>query len=117
MKLYVHNYFKFQFQKFSKMSELIFMPTPNWFISRPIDINRLDGTTAVTAINSILITSDILNKYEYCLKDAHTKRLHSVCFYQNNSNNLLASCSEDLDVKVWNYKTRNLVGQHKHHQV
>ena len=88
------------------MSELVFMPTPNWFIPRPTDVSQLNGLIAISAINSILIANEFFDGYNYAIKDAHSKRIHSLAFYRINLNNsptdLIASCSEDLDVKVWN---------------
>ncbi len=105
------------------MSELIFMPTPNWFTSKPIDICQNDGSIAITAINSIIFTKNLFQKYDGFIKDAHTKRINCVAFHipvqkeGTYSIKLLASCSEDLDIKVWNVLTKTLVTQHKLHQV
>ncbi|CAF1058444.1 unnamed protein product, partial [Brachionus calyciflorus] len=97
-------------------SEIIFLPTPNWFISRPIDVNTNDSTLATCAINSIILTNNLLTTNQSTIKDAHTKRLHCVSFYNIPNFDYLASCSDDLDIKVWNYKTRVLINQHKLHQ-
>jgi hypothetical protein len=103
------------------MSELVLMPTPNWFTSRPIDISTLDGTAAFSAINSVLITNVSFDNYKYTIREAHTKRIHSLSFYytviENEKQKILATCSEDLDVKVWNVETKSLLNQHKFHQV
>ena len=103
------------------MSELVLMPTANWFTPRPIDISTLDGTIAFSAINSVLITNVSFDSYKYTIKDAHTKRIHSLSFYytiiENEKQKILATCSEDLEVKVWNINTKTLVNQHKLHQV
>lgn len=96
------------------MRELVFFPTPNWFISRTIDINESNGSLAITAINSIILTNNLFDEYNYTIKEAHTKRLHGISF---GPGNLLASCSEDFDVKVWNLDTRALHFHHKLHQV
>lgn len=98
------------------MRELVFFPTPNWFISRSIDVNKSNGSLAITAINSIILTSNLFDEYNYTIKEAHSKRLHAVAFGPE-STNLLASCSEDFDVKIWNLTTRALHLQHKLHQV
>jgi WD40 repeat protein len=102
------------------MSELVLMPTPNWFISKPLDIS-FDGTIAFSAINSVLITNVSFDKYKYTIKDAHSKRIHSLSFYytiiDNEKQKLLATCSEDLEVKVWNLETKCILNQHKFHQV
>lgn len=102
------------------MSDLIFIPTPNWFISRPIEVCGPESSTLATcAINSILITNNLFDNHSSCIKDAHTKRLHGLAFYfyKIKNLNLLASCSEDLDIKVWDLKTKVLFSQHKLHQV
>ncbi len=99
------------------MSELIFLPTPNWFISSSMDVCGLDGTCATTAINTIILTNNLLEEYNFSIKDAHTKRLHGVSFHHHKSTKLLASCSEDFDIKVWNASNGSLVNQHKFHQV
>lgn len=96
------------------MSKPILFPTPNWFISRSIDIDKLTGSVAITAINSIILTNNLFDEYNYTIKDAHSKRLHGVSF---GPKNFLASCSEDFDVKIWNLETRLLFSQHKLHQV
>ena len=103
------------------------MPTPNWFTARPIDICSLDGSVAITAINSIIFTEHLFQSYDGFIKDAHTKRINCVAFHLDHKNTadsssktvlkLLASCSEDLDIKVWNVETKSLAGQHKLHQV
>lgn len=103
------------------MSEMIFIPTPNWFTSRPVDILPIDGTLAVSALSSILLTNNLLESYSGTIKDAHTKRILCLSFYKGAKNVdepcYLASCSEDLEVKVWNPKTNVLINQHKLHQV
>lgn len=98
------------------MRELVLFPTPNWFISRPIDIKQSTGSLAITAINSIIVTNNLFDEFCFTIKEAHTKRLHAVAF-AGPSSDLLASCSEDFDVKVWNLSTRELHFQHKLHQV
>lgn len=97
-------------------SEIIFLPTPNWFISRPVDVNIHDSTIATCAISSILLTKSLFSSNQSTIKDAHVKRLHGVSFYNLKDFDYLASCSDDLEIKVWNYKTRSLVIQHKLHQ-
>ena len=104
------------------MTELLLMPTPNWFTSKPIDICKKTGSIAFSAICSILITDNLNETYTQSLKDAHSKRILGLSFYNSpgpglESAHLLASCSEDLDVKIWNIKTNSLVNQHKLHQV
>lgn len=105
------------------MSELVLMPTPNWFTSKPIDICQRDGTIAFSAICSILLTNNLTETYNSTIKDAHAKRILGLSFYHGNytidgdSARLLASCGEDMEVKVWNIKTGGLVNQHKLHQV
>lgn len=97
------------------MRELVFFPTPNWFISRPIDIDPTSGSLAITAINSIILTNNLFDEYNFTISEAHSKRLHAVSFAPFDS--FLASCSEDLDVKIWNLRTRTLHYHHKLHQV
>lgn len=97
------------------MAEPIFIPTPNWFISNSLDISAQDGSCALTAKNTIILTSDLVERYQLSIRDAHTKRLHCVRFH--SSKKLLASCSEDLDVKIWDCTNGSLAGQHKLHQV
>ena len=108
------------------MSDIVFIPTPNWFISSSLDINPLSGACAITAISSVLITNNLLEKFNFSIKDAHTKRLQGVSFYNRSSsrpsdsettNNLLATCAEDFDIKVWNSDNGSLISQHKLHQV
>jgi hypothetical protein len=104
------------------MSELVLMPTPNWFTSRPIDICKHDGSMAFCTINSIILTKNLLNEYDSTIRDAHSKRLHAVAFHVTvldaQEVKLLASCSDDLDVKVWQLGCNNkLFNQHKLHQV
>lgn len=112
-----------QHRKKSEMSELVLIPTPNWFTSKPIDICQTDGTIAFSAICSILLTKNLTETYNSTIKDAHAKRILSLSFYRGNyiidseSARLLASCGEDMEVKVWNIKTGGLVDQHKLHQV
>jgi hypothetical protein len=106
------------------MSELVLMPTPNWFTSRPIDICQRDGTVAFSAICSILLTNNITETYDSTIKEAHSKRIISLAFYggdfkdgADSEPRLLASCGEDMEVKIWNIKTGGLFNQHKLHQV
>lgn len=106
------------------MSELLFLPTPNWFISRPIDVNGVNGSIAITAINTIIVTNRLFDEYNFSIKDAHTKRLQGVSFSQAKSSdaNLLASCADDYEIRVWNLNARSentalLHNQHKFHQV
>jgi len=104
------------------MSELIFMPTPNWFTSKPIDVCETDNSIAITAINSILFTSNLFQTFDGYIKDAHTKRINCVSFHTLKQENkkdikLLATSSEDFDIKVWNVETKSLHNQHKLHQV
>ncbi len=100
------------------MSELLLQPTPNWFTSRPIDICQKTGTIASSAICSILLTDNLFEKYNSTIKDAHSKRIVALAFHSNNkaTTNLLASCSEDLEIKVWNIQTGLVVNQHSFHQ-
>ena len=103
------------------MSELVFMPTPNWFTSNPIAICETDNSIAITAINSILFTSNLFLNFDGYIKDAHTKRINCVSFHviknENKTSKLLATCSEDFDIKVWNVESKSLYCQHKLHQV
>ena len=103
------------------MSELVLMPTPNWFTSRPIAICQETGTIAFSAICSILLTDNLLDTYNSTIREAHAKRILCLAFYKglprSSDETLLASCSEDLDVKIWNSKTKALINQHKLHQV
>lgn len=99
------------------MRELVFFPTPNWFISRPIDIDLTNGSLAITAFSSIIITNNLFSEFNFTLADAHTKRLHAVAFAPPGTDLLLASCSEDFDVKIWNLNSRTLHYHHKLHQV
>ena len=104
------------------MSEMLLLPTPNWFISRPIDVLERDHTVALSVINSIVVTTDqLFNKLAFSIKDAHCKRINAVAFHQGICSSLpeaklLATCSEDLDVKVWNVSDRSVVATHKLHQ-
>ena len=104
------------------MSEMLLLPTPNWFISRPIDILERDLTVALSVINSVVVTADLFNSLAFSIKDAHSKRINGVAFYQGTCSTmpdakLLATCSEDLDVKVWNVTSdRSVVASHKLHQ-
>jgi WD40 repeat protein len=98
------------------MSELLLQPTPNWFTSRPVDICSTSGTVACSAICSIILTRDLFDKYVCTIKDAHTKRIVALAFHKKHSN-YLASCAEDLDIKVWNTLTNSLINQHSLHQV
>jgi hypothetical protein len=103
------------------MSELFSIPTPNWFTSKPIDIDQIDGTIAFSAICSIVLTNNLIESYNSTIREAHTKRILCLSFLQSKESNdnikLLASCAEDLEVKIWNIKTNSLVNQHKLHQV
>ncbi len=99
------------------MSELLLQPTPNWFTSCPIDINKKDGSLACSAICSIILSNDLFEKYNSTIKDAHTKRIVALVFYRHTTLNWLASCSEDLEIKVWNTETNLIVNQHSFHQV
>jgi hypothetical protein len=104
------------------MSELVLIPTPNWFTSRPIDICKLDGSLAFCTINSITLTKNLLNEYDSTIREAHSKRLHAIAFHVTRLDakeiKLLASCSEDFDVKVWQLGSNNkLFMQQKFHQV
>ena len=105
------------------MSEIILMPTPNWFISRPVDVSKTDGTLAFSVMSSILFTDSAIESYRFTLKEAHSKRILGLSYYKGldyvnyKDFNLLASCSEDLEVKVWNTETKSLITQHKLHQV
>lgn len=101
------------------MSEILLQPTPNWFTSRPIDICQKDGMIASSAICSIILTDNLFEKYNSTIKDAHAKRIVALSFYNcsNTTFNLLASCSEDLEIKVWNANTNSLVNNHTLHQV
>lgn len=112
------------------MSKLLLMPTPNWFTSRSLDVHHETGTIAMSFMNSILIMSDLFEKFNFTLKDSHSKRINCICFlnqnYLNESSSssstlFLASCSEDLEVKVWNLIIGDnnkciLLASHKHHQ-
>ena len=100
------------------MSELLFIPTPNWFISNSLDICPVDGSCATTAINTIILTNDLFARHQFSIKDAHTKRLHAVSFFSqtDSDSKLIASCSEDLDIKVWDARTGALINQHRLHQ-
>ena len=71
------------------MSELYFVPTPNWFISRPLDIylnshNECDGNimVALSVIGSIYFVDHKFKAYYGCVKNAHFKRINSVAFKQ-----------------------------------
>lgn len=97
------------------MSELILQPTPNWFTSRPVDINKRDGSMACSAICSIILSNELFDKYESTIKDAHSKRIVALVFHSQL--NWLASCSEDLEIKVWNIESSLIVSQHLFHQV
>lgn len=97
-------------------SEIIFLPTPNWFISQAIDLNSQDSVLATCALNSIIFTNAEFESHIGTIKEAHSKRLHSVSFYKINKFDFLASCSEDLEIKIWDYKKRSLVNHHKLHQ-
>lgn len=105
------------------MRELVHFPTPNWFISRPIDVDPSNGSLAITAINSIILTNHLFDEFNFTITDAHTKRLHAVAFAPATSYSptcadlLLASCSEDFEVKIWNLRSRTLHYHHKLHQV
>jgi WD40 repeat protein len=89
------------------MNQLVLLPTPNWFTSRPVDIDVNTGTVALSVMGSIYLTTNLFQKFHISLKDVHAKRINSVAF--NNKTNFnqqkttyLASCSEDLCIKVWN---------------
>lgn len=97
-------------------SEIIFLPTPNWFVSQAIDLNDQDPILATCVLNSIILTDPLFESYIGTIKEAHTKRLHAVSFYKIKSFDYLASCSDDLEIKIWNYKTRCLFNHHKFHQ-
>jgi hypothetical protein len=107
------------------MSELYFVPTPNWFISKPLDIylsddvtNPNNGLVAFGVIGTIYFTDHKFEAFHGCIKDAHLKRLNSLAFNrQSNESCLLASCGEDLDLKIWNAQTKRLVASHQLHQV
>ncbi len=75
------------------MSELYFVPTPNWFISRPLDISSSndDGLLALSVIGSIYFFDFKFKKYYFCIKNAHLKRINSIAF--NTSSNSLVSLS------------------------
>jgi hypothetical protein len=109
--------------KISKMSDIVFIPTPNWFISNSIDINPVDGSCAITAINSVLFTRNLLNKFDFTIREAHTKRIQGVSFFRTRNSgkstcNFVATCSEDFDIKVWDADNAGvLLDQHKLHQV
>ncbi len=70
------------------MSELLFLPTPNWFISRPLDIyfdinnekNINNGTLALSVIGSIYLFDYKFKTYYNCIKNAHLKRINSLSF-------------------------------------
>lgn len=97
-------------------SEIIFVPTPNWFISQPIDLDSNETLLATCALNSIIFTNSDFETYIGTIKEAHSKRVHAVSFYKINTFDFLASCSEDLEIKIWDYKKRTLVNSHKLHQ-
>ncbi|RNA10723.1 gem-associated 5 [Brachionus plicatilis] len=97
-------------------SEIIFLPTPNWFISQPADLNEQDSMLATCALNSIILTDTRFECHIGTIKDAHSKRLHAVSFYKIPTFDYLASCSEDLEIKIWNFKSRCLSTHHKFHQ-
>ena len=106
------------------MSEIILMPTPNWFISRPTDISQKNGTIAFSVICSILFTDSTVETHHASIKDAHSKRILGLAYHQGimehanfREETLLASCGEDLEVKVWNTRTKTLIAQHKLHLV
>ena len=67
-------------------SELLFIPTPNWFISRPLDVSsNNDGLLALSVIGSIYFLDFKFKKYYFCIKNAHLKRINSIAF-KNSSN-------------------------------
>jgi WD40 repeat protein len=108
------------------MGRLLLMPTPNWLVARPIDINKKDASIALSVIGTIYITENLFNSYKCCIKDAHGKRIQALAFHNSADGELLlASCAEDLEVKVWNVQattttataTASLLASHKHHLV
>jgi WD40 repeat protein len=110
------------YETWSKMcSRLVLMPTSSWFTSRPIDICETNGLVASSAINSVIVSSGTFDKYLHTIKDAHTKRVNSLAFHVSKQSGddltMLATSSEDLDIKVWNSQTGKLLAQHKLHQV
>ena len=71
-------------------SELYFVPTPNWFISRPLDIstspsNDSNGLLALSVIGSIYFLDYKFRQYHFCINNAHLKRINSVVFSKSNS--------------------------------
>ena len=96
------------------------MPTSSWFTSRPIDICQTNGLVASSAINKVIVTANLFGTYLHTIKDAHTKRANALAFHAGTLNgeklSMLATCSEDLDIKVWNGHTGLLLAQHKLHQ-
>jgi hypothetical protein len=108
-----------------RMNELCFVPTPNWFVSKPLDVYFNDdltspnsGLVAFGVIGTIYFADHRFEKFHGSIKDAHLKRLNALAFNKNsNESCLLASCGEDLEVKIWNATTRTLVTSHQLHQV
>lgn len=70
------------------MSELYFLPTPNWFISRPLDIyndetnvdNPQNGIVALSVIGSIYFIDYKFKSFYNCIKLAHLKRINALSF-------------------------------------
>jgi len=95
------------------------MPTTNWLTCRSIDISYQNSEIAFSALTSIILTNKTLGSYKTTIKDAHSKRISAVAFYNGITTedySVLASCSEDMEVRVWNTKTHSLIAQHKLHQ-
>jgi hypothetical protein len=102
--------------------------------------DKNNGVLALSVIGSIYLLDYKFKKYYNCIKSAHVKRINSLAFKNSKFESLLnfsdqilvsefknsifadnvcllASCSDDLVVKVWDINTKTLLKEHQLHQV
>lgn len=96
------------------MSELYLPPTPNWFIAKSLDIHN--NYVALSVMGSIYFIDSSFKTYYGCIKNAHSKRINSLVFNRAKDLTILASCSEDNEVKIWNPLNLSLLTSHQCHQ-
>jgi len=91
-----------------------FLPSPNWYSSSVASFN-LNGYLAFGARNHVFIIKLRTQLTQASIK-AHNGRVNGVAFLSADSG-LVASCSADKSVAIWNYLTGSMLLRHNEHKV
>lgn len=99
----------------SKLIEaLAFPPSPNWYLPT-IASYKSPGYLSFGARNNVYIL-DIRTQRTLKVLQGHTNRVTGTAFVEDDSE-LIASCSADQSVILWNHSTGNIVEKMKDHSV